>query len=135
VAHVLRPRFAGWPGQDILPLAIQGGPVRVVSIVVLAAMLGACDDAPPPQDAAPPPPTAHTGKLYAQTCMACHTNPGSGAPQAGDAAAWRPRLRQGMDVLLDRTIDGYKGMPPLGSCMDCNEADFEALIRLMAGDA
>jgi cytochrome c5 len=38
-----------------------------------------------------------------------------------------------MDLLVDHAIDGYKGMPPLGSCMDCTEAEFAALIRMMAG--
>ena len=72
-------------------------------------------------------------RLYDQTCKACHTSAGSGAPQAGDAKAWQPRMAQGMPVLLDHTINGYKGMPPLGSCMDCSEAEFEALIRFMTG--
>lgn len=76
---------------------------------------------------------ARLGTLYVQTCMACHTSPGSGAPQAGDRAAWGPRLAQGMDTLLAHTIDGFRGMPPLGSCMDCSEAEFEGLVRFMAG--
>ena len=79
------------------------------------------------------PDAARLGRIYVQTCMACHTSPGSGAPQAGDRAAWEPRLRQGADVLLRHTIDGYQGMPPLGSCMDCSEAEFDGLIRFMAG--
>jgi len=101
-------------------------------------LLAACG-----QDAAPPtaPAAAATltpadpklAKLYAQTCKACHTSPGSGAPQAGDRAAWEPRAAQGMRALVDHTVNGYKGMPPLGSCMDCGEHEFEALIRFMAG--
>lgn len=79
------------------------------------------------------PADAKLARLYDQTCKACHTSPGSGAPQAGDVKAWQARLAQGMPKLLDNTINGYKGMPPLGSCMDCNEAEFEALIRFMAG--
>jgi cytochrome c5 len=106
--------------------------MRLLAIAVLAALLAACDE--PPRERVPATiPAAQLGKLYLQTCMACHASPGSGAPQAGDRAAWAPRLRQGMDVLLDHTVDGYKGMPPLGSCMDCGEAEFEALIRFMAG--
>lgn len=69
--------------------------------------------------------------LYQQTCMACHTRPASGAPQTGSAEDWAPRLAQGMDTLLDHTINGYRGMPPLGSCMDCGEEDFKALINFM----
>lgn len=97
-------------------------------------LLGAAGSAPA-EDATPSPGAARLGRTYVQTCMACHTSAGSGAPQAGDRAAWQPRLDQGMDVLLQHTIDGYKGMPPLGSCMDCTESEFEGLIRFMAGGA
>lgn len=70
--------------------------------------------------------------LYQQTCMACHTRRSSGAPQTGNADDWAPRLAKGMDTLMDNTINGYRGMPPLGSCMDCGEEDFQALIEFMA---
>lgn len=71
-------------------------------------------------------------RLYEQTCKTCHGAPGTGAPLTGDAAAWAPRAAQGVDTLLEHTINGYKGMPPLGSCGDCSEDDFRALIRHMA---
>lgn len=71
-------------------------------------------------------------KLYEQTCKSCHASGLGGAPQAGNKAAWADRVEQGMDVLLEHTIYGYKGMPPLGACMDCCEQDFENLIRFMA---
>ena len=93
-----------------------------------AVVLGA---GPARAQGAPDP--GRVGLIYAQTCMACHTSPGSGAPQAGDREAWQARTAQGMDLLLQHTIDGHRGMPPLGSCMDCSEADFEALIRFMSG--
>jgi cytochrome c5 len=37
-----------------------------------------------------------------------------------------------MPTLLDHTVSGYKGMPPLGSCGDCGETEFTALIEFMA---
>ena len=37
-----------------------------------------------------------------------------------------------MDTLLDHSINGFQGMPPLGLCMQCTEADFRALIEFMA---
>lgn len=70
--------------------------------------------------------------LYASSCQTCHTSADSGAPLTGDVEAWADRLDQGMDTLLDHTIDGFGGMPPLGSCMDCSEEDFEALIEFMS---
>lgn len=99
-----------------------------------AAVLAGCgqDAGSPPEAVAPADPKL--ARLYEQTCKTCHTNPGTGAPQTGDRQAWVPRIAQGMPVLVDHTINGFKGMPPLGSCMDCSEADFEALIRYMAGE-
>lgn len=100
----------------------------------LAIFLTACDK-PAPSAVAPlaAPSDPKLAQLYAQTCETCHTNAATGAPRTGDGAAWKPRIAQGMEVLIDHTINGYKGMPPLGSCMDCEEAEFEALIRYMAG--
>lgn len=71
--------------------------------------------------------------LYRQSCYSCHANGAGGAPRTG-APAWQPRMAKGMDTLMNHTINGYKGMPPLGMCMDCGEEEFEALIRFMAGE-
>jgi cytochrome c5 len=112
--------------------------------LIFATALAACGGKAPAPTATTPataPSTATTAvpsdpklaKVYSQTCKACHTAPGTGAPQAGDRNAWQPRLAQGMPVLLQHAINGYKGMPPLGSCMDCTEAEFEALINFMSG--
>jgi cytochrome c5 len=113
---------------------------RAVFLLAAIALAGCGDKPPPPAPAssssaaaAVTPSDPKLAKLYEQTCKACHTGPGTGAPQAGDRNAWQPRVAQGMPVLLQHTINGYKGMPPLGSCMDCSEAEFEALIKFMAG--
>ncbi|NIB42559.1 cytochrome c5 family protein [Pseudomaricurvus alkylphenolicus] len=79
------------------------------------------------------PEDAYIAELYEDSCMACHASEHSGAPLAGDKAAWTPRLKQGMEQLLNNTIDGIRGMPALGSCADCTAEDFEALIAFMAG--
>jgi cytochrome c5 len=117
---------------------MQGESMSRVLLCAAFALLAACGREQPaatPGGAAPAtePADPRLARLYAQTCKACHTNPGSGAPQAGDKAAWQPRVAQGLPVLLDHTVNGYKGMPPLGSCMDCGEKEFESLIRFMAG--
>ncbi|RCH36970.1 cytochrome C oxidase, cbb3-type, subunit III family protein [Pseudomonas aeruginosa] len=71
-------------------------------------------------------------QVYSASCKLCHANPASGAPLTGDAAAWAPRLAQGIDTLLDHSINGYKGMPPMGMCMQCSEEQFRALIDFMS---
>jgi cytochrome c5 len=104
------------------------------------ALLGACDAGKDPATAAiveaaaaATPADPGLARTYAQTCKACHVTPGTGAPMTGDRTAWAPRVAQGLPVLLDHTLRGYKGMPPMGACMDCGEKEFEALIRFMAG--
>lgn len=77
------------------------------------------------------PDDAELAEIYEYSCYSCHANPDSGAPLAGDEAAWGPRLDKGMDALLESTINGFGGMPPLGMCMDCTEDQFIALIEFM----
>lgn len=79
------------------------------------------------------PGDAELAEIYEYSCYSCHANPQTGAPLTGDGAAWEPRLAKGMDVLLDNTINGFEGMPPLGMCMDCTEDQFVALIEFMSG--
>ena len=76
-------------------------------------------------------PATELQALYDRSCATCHSIPASGAPQRGDAKAWKPRLAQGPDALLDHTINGYQAMPPLGACMDCDEQQFRALIAYL----
>jgi cytochrome c5 len=110
--------------------------MRRMLLCAALALLAACgqDSAPPLAAALAAPADPKLSRLYDQTCKTCHTTPGTGAPLAGDRAAWAPRVAQGMPALVERTVRGYKGMPPLGGCMDCSEKEFEALIRHMAGE-
>ena len=104
-------------------------------------LLAACGSGQPGNAAAPaatpaPPPVAASPaiqKIYDSTCSNCHGKPASGAPQVGDAKAWAPRVAQGREVVLGHIINGYKGMPPMGMCMQCGEDDFVAVTEYMAG--
>jgi cytochrome c5 len=103
-------------------------------------LLGACAAENEPAAAqqaanAQPAPTAapEVVALYNRSCRSCHAQGQAQAPKAGDREAWAPRLTQGMDVLLDHTINGYQGMPPMGMCFDCEAEDFVALIKYMSG--
>ena len=90
----------------------------------------------PAATAATTPPAAASPavqKIYDTTCHSCHGAPASGAPQAGDAKAWAPRIAQGKDTVLGHVINGYKGMPPMGLCMQCSEDDFVAVTEWMSG--
>ena len=80
-----------------------------------------------------PSPTSLQAAQLRSVCAPCHARPGSGAPLMGDAAAWAPRLEVGFEVLVARTVDGYRTMPPLGTCGSCGEADFRVLVSAVSG--
>ncbi len=71
--------------------------------------------------------------IYNRSCKNCHSIPTSGAPQTGDTRGWAPRITQGTDSLLVHTFNGYKSMPPMGECMECDEDQYRALIEYMSG--
>lgn len=68
---------------------------------------------------------------YNKSCAACHNSGAAGAPKKGDKAAWAPRLKKGEAALVNSVKNGFKAMPPKGLCMDCTDADYKALIKIM----
>ncbi|MFU8814197.1 MAG: c-type cytochrome [Pseudomonadales bacterium] len=70
-------------------------------------------------------------QVYDQFCATCHNVGVAGAPVLGDAAAWEPRLAQGMDTLWDHTLNGINAMPPKGTCMACSDEDLRASLDYM----
>ncbi|NPW36513.1 c-type cytochrome [Pseudomonas aeruginosa] len=105
-------------------------------LFALGLMLVACGESTEPParaaDSQRVPADPALAQVYSVSCKLCHANPASGAPLTGDTAAWAPRLAQGIDTLLDHSINGYKGMPPMGMCMQCSEEQFRALIDFMS---
>lgn len=114
---------------------------QYLTAAAAALLLVACGKSPEPSPgagtaattAATNALTPELAAIYARSCANCHSQPATGAPQAGDRAAWAPRVAQGRDRLLEHAINGYKAMPPLGTCMDCSPEQFAALIDYMAG--
>ena len=111
--------------------------LTIALAVTAALLLGACgkkDETPlSAADLKAEPTDVALAQVYDSSCKLCHTNPASGAPLVGDHKAWAPRVAQGADTLLDHTINGYQGMPPMGMCMQCDEDQFTALIEFMSG--
>ncbi|AWL13316.1 Cytochrome-c oxidase [Saliniradius amylolyticus] len=70
-------------------------------------------------------------EVYNAACMACHATGALNAPKPGDAAAWEPRIAQGMDVLMDHAINGFNAMPPRGTCGNCSDDEIKAAIDYM----
>ncbi|MDO5057625.1 MAG: c-type cytochrome [Lautropia sp.] len=50
--------------------------------------------------------------VFKGVCAACHDTGVSGAPKYGDAAAWAPRIAQGLDTLLNSAMKGKGAMAP-----------------------
>jgi cytochrome c5 len=50
--------------------------------------------------------------IVKEVCGACHIPGVANAPKLGDKAAWAPRLKQGLDGLLQSVVKGKNAMPP-----------------------
>lgn len=77
---------------------------------------------------------AKNGKaVYMQACFSCHSSGAAGAPKVGDKAAWKKRIKQGMDTMNEHAIKGYQGtggfMPAKGGRMDLSD---QAVIDAVA---
>lgn len=68
---------------------------------------------------------------YEQVCHICHETGLAGAPKFGDKADWAPRIAEGMDTMMKRAIQGYKAMPPKGTCTSCSDEDIKKTIEYM----
>jgi cytochrome c5 len=64
-------------------------------------------------------------EVYQQVCAACHGAGIAGAPKAGDAAAWAPRIGKGKDTLYKHAVEGFQGssgvMPAKGGRADLSD--------------
>ena len=84
---------------------------------------------------------AMTGpQIYNAACNVCHGNGVGGAPVVGDAAAWAPRIAQGMDVLNDHAINGFDGDAPTpmlakGGRMDLSDQEVMDAVAYMVSES
>jgi cytochrome c5 len=53
-------------------------------------------------------------KVFGAQCVACHGAGLAGAPKLGDAAAWAPRLGQGLEALIQSALKGKGAMGAQG---------------------
>jgi cytochrome c5 len=78
---------------------------------------------------------ANGKQVFDSTCTACHSTGVAGAPKLGDKAAWAPRIKQGMDTLLQSALKGKGAMPPKGGNASLSDADLRAAIEFMVSQA
>jgi cytochrome c5 len=53
-------------------------------------------------------------QVFKAQCSACHATGAAGSPKFGDAAAWGPRIKSGLDTLLHSALKGKGAMGPQG---------------------
>lgn len=69
--------------------------------------------------------------IYNKSCTACHSSGAAGAPKVGAAADWDARMAQGIDTVYANAINGIRGMPAKGLCMDCSDDELKATVDYM----
>ena len=75
---------------------------------------------------------AATGEdVFKGQCAACHASGSLGAPKLGDAAAWAPRIGQGLEALWNAAMKGKNAMPPQGGG-DFNGDEIKRAVVYMA---
>jgi len=98
--------------------------ILAILIALTGAVAGALADEPAKTARAP-------DAILGQYCNVCHLTGWNGAPLSGDPNDWQPRLSSGFDSLLKSAKQGINNMPPMGTCLDCTDAELEAAIRKM----
>ncbi len=70
--------------------------------------------------------------VYKKYCHTCHGNGIAGAPKVGNQLQWQERYDQGWPLIMQRALQGYKGMPAKGHCVKCTEQDIkDAIVYMM----
>ncbi len=64
-------------------------------------------------------------------CSKCHATGVGGAPKIGDRAAWIPRVKQGLDVVVRSAIKGHGAMPPRGGLADLTDPEIKSAVVYM----
>ncbi|HXS26947.1 MAG TPA: c-type cytochrome [Steroidobacteraceae bacterium] len=76
-------------------------------------------------------------QAFQEVCSACHGMGIAGAPKAGDAAEWGPRIAQGKPTLYEHALHGFTGkkgtMPAKGGRPDIPDAVIKEAVDYMVG--
>ena len=81
-------------------------------------------------------PGQRTGKQVVEAvCSACHGTGALNAPKIGDAAAWAPHAKEGLDHLLPIAIKGTGAMPPRGGDPGLADVEIARAIAYMVNQS
>ena len=73
--------------------------------------------------------------LYDKVCHVCHAAGVAGAPKLGDKEAWAPRIKQGMDTLVQSVTKGKGAMPPKAGMPSLSDAELRAGVEYMVSQS
>lgn len=77
-----------------------------------------------------------SGEQLVQThCQNCHASGKDGAPRLGNMSDWAPRLKLGLDALVQSSIRGHNAMPARSGMNNLSDADMKAAVSYMANQA
>jgi cytochrome c5 len=73
--------------------------------------------------------------IVKSVCATCHQAGVANAPKFGDKAAWAPRIKQGLNALVQSVIKGKGAMPPKAGDAALTEAEAARAVVVMANQA
>ena len=73
--------------------------------------------------------------IVKNTCAACHQTGAANAPKLADAAAWAPRIKTGVNAMVQAVIKGKGAMPPKAGDPSLTENEIHNAVVLMANQA
>ena len=91
--------------------------------------------AAPAQQAAATPQKSDGKAVYDKVCFACHQTSVANSPKLGDKEAWAPRIKTGMDSLVQSVIKGKGAMPPKAGNPALNYAEIRAAVDFMVSQS
>jgi cytochrome c5 len=82
------------------------------------------------------PPGARTGEsIVKTTCATCHQAGVANAPRMGDAKAWAPVIKQGLQAMVANAIKGKGAMPPKGGDASLTNEEMTRAVAYMANQS
>lgn len=121
--------------RAVVLMANEAGAKFKAAAAPKPAATAAAQTAPAVPQAAAQPAAADGEAVYNQTCIACHMQSVAGSPKLGDKAAWAPRIKTGMDSLVQSVLKGKGAMPPKGGNASLNEAQVRAAVEFMVSQS
>jgi len=74
-------------------------------------------------------------QVYNNLCMVCHTPGMFGAPKIRDKSMWASRIAQGMDILINHSINGFNAMPPKGGNANLSDEEIKNAVAFMVSQS